>query len=103
MSQNATDSMKLMDQELNLRNAVAVSETGLKAIRAGTKMIDLSALTAVDSSSVAVMLSWQRAAQMLGQQLQFIGAPASLRSLIDLYGLTAFFQLQDASPSVVRH
>ncbi len=103
MSQNATDSMKLIDQELNLRNAVSVSETGLTAIRAGAKAIDLGALTTVDSSSVAVMLSWQREAQGLGQQLHFIDVPASLRSLIDLYGLTAFFQLQDPSSAPVRH
>lgn len=94
--------MKLSDQALNLRNAVAVSETGLAAIRAGAEEFDLSGLNSVDSSSVAVMLAWQRCAQSLGRSVSFSGAPASLRSLIDLYGLTDFFQLQNTS-APARH
>lgn len=94
--------MKLSDPELNLRNAVAISEMGLAAIRAGAEEFDLSGVSSVDSSSVAVMLAWQRCALEQGRRLQFSGAPASLRSLIDLYGLTDFFQLQNTS-APARH
>lgn len=89
--------MILTDQELSLRNAVTVSEAGLSAIHAGTDHIDMSPLQMVDSSAVAVMLAWQRQAQALNRRLQFIGVPASLLSLISLYGLTEFFHLAAAN------
>lgn len=85
--------MILSDQELSLRNAVSVSEAGRQAIHAGTEQIDMTLLRTVDSSAVAVMLTWQRQAQALNRRLQFIGVPASLLSLISLYGLTDFFHL----------
>lgn len=89
--------MVLQDQELSLRNAVSVSEAGLQAIHAGSDQIDMSPLQTVDSSAVAVMLAWQRLAQSLNRSLQFTGVPASLISLISLYGLTDFFQVVEVS------
>lgn len=89
--------MILSDQELNLHNAVSVSEAGLQAIHAGTDQFDMSPLRTVDSSAVAVMLAWQRQAQALNRHVRFIGVPASLLSLISLYGLTEFFHLVPAN------
>ncbi len=89
--------MVLQDQELSLRNAVSVSEAGLQAIHAGSEQIDMTPLQIVDSAAVAVMLAWQRQAQSLNRSLQFIGVPASLISLISLYGLTDFFKLVEAT------
>jgi phospholipid transport system transporter-binding protein len=91
--------MILQDQELSLRNAVSVSEAGLQAIHAGTNEFDMTPLQTIDSSAVAVMLSWQRLAQSLNRSLQFIGVPASLLSLISLYGLTDFFNLVPVNTS----
>ena len=56
--------MVLNEQELNLHNAVTVKKAGLHAIAAGADSIDLSALKTVDSSAVAVLLAWVRAAQL---------------------------------------
>ncbi len=89
--------MVLQDQELSLRNAVSVSEAGLQAIHAGSEQIDMTPLQIVDSAAVVVMLAWQRQAQSLNRSLQFIGVPASLISLISLYGLTDFFKLVEAA------
>jgi phospholipid transport system transporter-binding protein len=94
--------MVLQDQELSLRNAVSVSETGLQAIHAGSDQIDMTPLQIVDSAAVAVMLAWQRQAQSLNRSLQFLGVPASLMSLISLYGLTDFFKVVEAA-SHERH
>jgi phospholipid transport system transporter-binding protein len=94
--------MVLQDQELSLRNAVSVSETGLQAIYAGSDQIDMTPLQIVDSAAVAVMLAWQRQAQSLNRSLQFVGVPASLMSLISLYGLTDFFKVVEAA-SHERH
>lgn len=94
--------MVLQDQELSLRNAVTVTQAGLQAIHAGSDQIDMSTLQTIDSSAVAVMLAWQRQAQSLNRSLQFTGVPASLISLISLYGLNDFFQVIGVS-SPERH
>lgn len=78
------------EQELGLRNALDSVRAGLAAITQGQTSIDLSSLAVVDSSAVAVMLEWQRAASALGKTLTFQGVPATLSSLIALYGLTDF-------------
>ncbi|MFZ6801085.1 STAS domain-containing protein [Undibacterium sp. Di24W] len=89
--------MVLQDQELSLRNAVSVSQAGLQAIHAGSEQIDMAPLKSVDSAAVAVMLAWQRQAQSLNRHLQFISVPASLISLISLYGLTEFFDVVEVA------
>lgn len=94
--------MVLQDQELSLRNAVSVSEAGLQAIHAGSEQIDMTPLQIVDSAAVVVMLAWQRQAQSLNRSLQFIGVPASLISLISLYGLTDFFKVVEVA-TLERH
>lgn len=94
--------MVLQDQELSLRNAVAVAAMGTQAIHAGETQIDLTPLQTVDSAAVAVMLDWQRQAQNLKRQLHFVGVPASLLSLVQLYGLSEFFHLS-ARVSAERH
>ena len=88
-------SMIIHDQELNLHNAVAVSRIGIEAIQSASHdlEIDLSALTTLDSSAVAVMLTWQRYAQSLNRRLHFIGVPASILSLVAVYGLGDFFNM----------
>jgi phospholipid transport system transporter-binding protein len=76
------------DQELSLRNAVVADKAGKAAIAQGCTDFDLSRLSVVDSVAVAVMLGWQRTAKNAGKSLKFHGIPASLISLIDLYGVS---------------
>ncbi len=86
--------MVLDEKELNLNNAVSVSQRGCAAIAAGAEEIDLSSLDSVDSAAVAVLLSWQRQAQKQSRSLRLLAAPASLLSLISLYGMQDFFELR---------
>lgn len=74
---------------LNVVNAKASLEAGLQAISSGQEDIDLAALTSVDSSAVAVLLAWRRAAQEKGTALRFHNIPHNLQSLIHLYGVDA--------------
>jgi phospholipid transport system transporter-binding protein len=83
-------------QELSLQNAANSVQAGLSAIAQGQIDFDLSALSVVDSSAVAVMLEWQRAAKRLGKAITFHGVPANVSSLIELYGLSEFLT---AAPS----
>ncbi|MFZ6719071.1 STAS domain-containing protein [Undibacterium sp. Ji49W] len=79
--------------ELCHDNAPAAVTAGLSAIASGQLAFDLSDLSKIDSSAVAVMIEWQRHALQRGAQLQFEGVPGSLLSLISLYGLSEQFQV----------
>jgi phospholipid transport system transporter-binding protein len=62
-----------------------VFEAGLAAVRAGQTEIDLAQLVTVDSSAVAVLLAWQRAARERGAALRFTHPSSSLQTLTRLY------------------
>ncbi len=74
-------------ESLTLANARAVLGEGLRAIAAGQAEIDLSRLGTVDSSAVATLLAWKRAAAARNASLALTNAPASLQSLAGLYGV----------------
>jgi phospholipid transport system transporter-binding protein len=81
-----------LDKELTLANAMRVAQAGNSAIAQGQTQFDLSPLESVDSSAVAVLLAWQRAAKAGGRAIQFIGFPPDIVSLMTLYGVTDFIQ-----------
>lgn len=58
---------------------------GLRAIEQGETAFDFAVVATVDSSAVATMLAWQRAACGSGKNLEFSSVPANLGSLISLY------------------
>ncbi len=65
--------------------APALRVEGLAAVAAGgCETFDLSAVEEVDSSALAVLLAWRRAA---GRPLRLTGVPAALQSLAGLYRL----------------
>lgn len=72
---------------LTIENASQTLADGIRAIEAGQFDFDLSGLTGVDSSAVAILLQWQRQAHLKGAALKLAAVPANLQSLIDLYGV----------------
>jgi phospholipid transport system transporter-binding protein len=56
-------------------------------------VFDLAAVTDVDSSGLAVLFGWQRAAQAQGKTLKVTNPPASLVSLAEVYGTTELLPL----------
>jgi phospholipid transport system transporter-binding protein len=74
-------------KNITVNNATATLGEGLRAIENGQKEIDLSAVIAVDSSAVATLLAWQRAAKKEGHSLTFKNMPGNLKSLVDLYSI----------------
>ena len=71
-------------------NAASVGRDGAQAVNAGISQIDLAGVTELDSSSVAVVLSWLRLAKSLGRQLTFLNVPPSIHKLAAVYGVTEF-------------
>jgi hypothetical protein len=61
-----------------------------------------------DSSSIAVLIAWQRRTQEKKQALQFTDVPAAMASLASLYGVDAMLpgfpvtQHHSATPPEVR-
>ncbi len=80
-----------IDTELVFANANSVLQNGLLALRNGCAGFDFSALAKVDSSAVAVMLAWARAAKQQGLALNWQALPDNLQSLLKLYGLHHHF------------
>ena len=90
-----------LGQSLTFGNASAVLEQGLQALAQQQPVIDMAALTTVDSSAVAVLLAWQRAARVREHALTFQNLPANLRSLIALYDVEQLLPV--ATDETVRH
>jgi phospholipid transport system transporter-binding protein len=62
-------------------------------LQAGPWRVDLSAVSEADSSAIAVMLGWLRAAPALSAQLQFEHVPEGIAALADLYGVRELLPL----------
>ena len=85
---------------LTVQNAKAALDQGLAAIKAGQSVFDLGTVQVADSSAVAVLLAWKRAARKAGAALSYVNLPASLQSLAVLYGVDAFLV---ESPANLQH
>jgi phospholipid transport system transporter-binding protein len=85
--------MRVEASDLGMSNAAAVAAAGIEAIRSGDTSFDLSGVRTCDSSAVAIILAWQRAAQARGAQLQLSGLPPDLLSLATVYGVRPLLQL----------
>jgi phospholipid transport system transporter-binding protein len=82
------------NSSLTFKEAKAVLAAGLQAIASGQTSIDLAELNAVDSSAVATLLAWQRAASTAGRPLTFTNLPHNLKSLAQLYGVEPLLNAQ---------
>ncbi len=82
---------------LTMLNTPTIYTQGLQALTAGKWLVDCSKLESVDSSAVALLLAWLRAAQAKSCQLSVSGLPSSLLSLASLYGVDEMLPVQVTS------
>jgi phospholipid transport system transporter-binding protein len=68
-------------------SAKAALAAGLQRIAAGASGVDCSPLAQFDSSALAVLIAWQRAATARGTSLEIVNLPAGLASLAQAYGV----------------
>ena len=78
---------------MTIDHAQAALDEGLRAIAAGQTHFDLSTVSSVDSSAVAVLLNWQRAASKATVAVRFAGLPPNLLSLVAMYGVENFLKI----------
>jgi phospholipid transport system transporter-binding protein len=74
---------------LTLAGASAALAAGLARIEAGALGVDCAPLVQYDSSALAVLLAWQRAAQARGASFDIANLPAGLAALAAAYGVDA--------------
>jgi phospholipid transport system transporter-binding protein len=68
-------------------SAKAALAAGLQHIEAGAGSVDCAPLVQFDSSALAVLLAWKRAAQTRGVEFVIVNLPAGLASLAQAYGV----------------
>jgi len=69
---------------INIDSAAALL-TQSKNMLSGVNVVDLAAVTEIDSAAVSLLLEWRR--QSKNTTLRFANLPAALKSLAELYGV----------------
>ena len=73
---------------VNLENALALREDGLRLFTEQETTLDLSGVTEVDSAAVSLLFEWRRAALAANRRIHYVNLPDNLTSLAKLYGVT---------------
>lgn len=82
---------------LTVANATAALAAGLERVEAGASGVDCAPLAEFDSSALAVLLAWHRAAQAQGRKLDVVNLPEGLASLAGAYGIDALLSARHRS------
>lgn len=91
---------------LNQQTAASLLAAGESLVAQADRVVNLSGASAVDSSAVAVLLGWMRAARAAGRTLSIVEAPTAFVSLVSLYGVTPILfpeTLQNGSDTRAQH
>lgn len=94
MIRQAADRL-MVECPLTQETASALLSAGKTALVAGgVTLFDLAGVTEADSTALALVFAWQRAARTVGGTVRIANPPASLLSLAELYDLTDLLPLQ---------
>ena len=81
----------VIDGPIVMANVASLRAAGEAYIaQRGVSTLDLSRVTEIDSSALALVLAWQRGAAKVGRVLGVSGAPQGLKTLAELYGVSSF-------------
>ena len=78
----------VLEGPVTLDSVPALLAQGLALIDREEVRIDLAGVTAADSSAVALLLEWMRAARRAGRRVLYLNLGNSLESLVALYDVT---------------
>ena len=73
---------------LTIAGVTALCVAGKQQLGDADLVVDLAAVTEVDSTALSLLFEWRRAAREKNLQIAFRNLPESLKSLAALYGLT---------------
>jgi len=86
--------LDLQNNQLKLTGAIVIDsvgallENGREHCALNDLTLDFSGASELDSSALALILDYRRAAEAAGKRLEVSNLPASLKTLADLYGVT---------------
>lgn len=83
----AIDGRLAVSGDMTLETARALLVEGVAALTQGEASFDLAAVAEVDSSGLAVLFGWLRAASAQGKSLRIANPPRNLLSLAEVYGV----------------
>jgi phospholipid transport system transporter-binding protein len=72
---------------MTMPGAAMLLVEGEAAIASSASAFDLAAVTEMDSSCLAVVFGWMRAAKAAGKSLRLLNPPQNLLSLAEVYGV----------------
>jgi len=78
---------------MTMETATALLAGGVAALDKGAPQFDLSGVADIDSSGLAVLFGWQRAARAQGLTLRIVNPPHNLISLAEMYGVSELLSL----------
>ncbi|AKU10555.1 NTP-binding protein [Azoarcus sp. CIB] len=81
------DKVLAIEGELTMATAAQWIERGRALARAEDLVVDLSGVSAADSSALALLFDWMRVARASGHKVRQTGMPAGMLSLATLYGV----------------
>ncbi len=73
---------------MTMVGAAALLAEGEAVILANPAVFDLAGVTEMDSSCLAVIFGWMRAARDAGKSVQLLNTPRNLLSLAEVYGVS---------------
>lgn len=76
-----------VDAPMTLAGASELLAEGVAALTGDVTVFDLSRVGEVDSSGLAVVFAWLRAATARGGSIRVVNAPKNLVSLAEVYGV----------------
>ncbi|MDC8445771.1 MAG: STAS domain-containing protein [Nitrosomonas sp.] len=74
---------------VTVHNVAGLTRQGIELLDSNLLYVDLQKVTEVDSTTISMLLEWQRAADRKDCRLKFVHFPASLESLMQLYDVTS--------------
>lgn len=87
--------------ELDFDSVVFLAREGdawLSGPAPGRCQFDLSQVTRANSAGTALLLNWLRVAGLVNKQLQIVGVPEGLRSLMNLGGVESLLPTEPSPP-----
>jgi phospholipid transport system transporter-binding protein len=73
---------------LTMTNVTKVLEESKALFQGPQIVVDLAAVTEVDSAALSLLLEWRRLAAADKRTIEYRNLPANLRTLADLYGVS---------------
>lgn len=90
------DDRLLISGSITFGDVVEWRDRVLEQIDRNGLVIDLAGVTEADSSAISLLLEWVREAKARGYALRYANLPATIRTLAEVYGVSALIPSLDA-------